>query len=103
MSSTCSVFLIICKEKLAGRNPGRSAGLSTVTALVTTGAVIVETTSTGTALAVSKVMPYAVAASLIGWMIAYGRRAKREGERLAAAAEAANAAAPPARALETAG
>jgi len=40
---------------------------------------------------------------LIGWMIAYGRRAKREGERLAAAAEAANAAAPPARALETAG
>ena len=54
--------------------------------------VIVETTSTGTALAVSKVMPYAVAASLIGWMIAYGRRAKREGERLAAAAEAASAA-----------
>ena len=49
--------------------------------------VIVETTSTGTALSVSKVMPYAVAAPLIGWMIAYGRRAKREGERLAAAAQ----------------
>jgi hypothetical protein len=48
--------------------------------------IIVETTSTGTALAVSKVMPYAVAAALIGWMIAYGRQAKRRGERLAAAA-----------------
>jgi hypothetical protein len=48
--------------------------------------VIVETTTTATALTVSKVMPYAVAAALVGWMIAYGRRAKREGERLAAAA-----------------
>jgi hypothetical protein len=48
--------------------------------------IIVETTSTGTALAVSKVMPYAVAAALIGWMIGYGRRARRSGERLAAAA-----------------
>jgi hypothetical protein len=48
--------------------------------------VIVETTSTANALAVSKVMPYAVAAALVGWMIAYGRRAKREGERLAATA-----------------
>jgi hypothetical protein len=48
--------------------------------------IIVETTSTGTALAVSKVMPYAVAAALVGWMIAHGRRAKRRGERLAAAA-----------------
>ena len=48
--------------------------------------VIVEMTSTVTALAVSKVMPYAVTAALVGWMIAYGRRAKRSGERLAAAA-----------------
>jgi hypothetical protein len=47
--------------------------------------VIVETTSTGTALAVSKVMPYVVGALLAGWMVLYGRRAKREGERLAAA------------------
>jgi len=47
--------------------------------------VIVETTSTGTALAVSKVMPYAVGALLVCWMMLYGRRAKREGERLAAA------------------
>ena len=51
--------------------------------------VIVETTSTGTALAVSKVMPYAVAAVLVGWMIGYGRHAKREGESIAAEAEAA--------------
>ena len=50
--------------------------------------IIVETTSTATALAVSKVMPYAVAAVLAGWMFAYGRRARREGERIAAAAEA---------------
>jgi hypothetical protein len=48
--------------------------------------VIVETTSTGTALTVSKVMPYAVGAVIVAWMIAYGRRARREGERLAAAA-----------------
>jgi hypothetical protein len=48
--------------------------------------VIVEMTTTATALTVSKVMPYVVAAGLAGWMTAYGRRARREGERLAAAA-----------------
>ena len=48
--------------------------------------VIVETTSTGTALAVSKVMPYAVAGLLALWMVFYGRRARRQGERLAAQA-----------------
>lgn len=47
--------------------------------------VIVEITSAGTALAISKVMPYTVAALLVAWMIAYGRHAKRKGERLAAA------------------
>jgi hypothetical protein len=46
--------------------------------------VIIETTSTGTALAVSKVMPYAVAGALVGWMVLYGRRARRAGEREAA-------------------
>jgi len=51
--------------------------------------VIVETTSTGTALALSKVMPYAVAGVLVGWMFLYGRHARRQGERMAAAAEAA--------------
>jgi hypothetical protein len=51
----------------------------------------VETTSTATALIISKVMPYAVGAILAGWMVAYGRRTRREGERLAAAAQAAAA------------
>ena len=54
--------------------------------------VIVETTSTGTALAVSKVMPYAVGGVLAAWMVLYGRHARRQGERIAAAA--AQAAAP---------
>jgi hypothetical protein len=59
--------------------------------------VIVETTSVGTALAISKVMPYAVGAVLTGWMFLYGRHARRQGERLAASAEAAaQAAAQPA-------
>src|SRR5712691_263624 len=55
--------------------------------------IIVETTSTGTALTVSKVMPYVVGAALAAWMFAYGRRTRREGERLAAAASAASASA----------
>jgi hypothetical protein len=48
--------------------------------------VIIETASTAMALTVSKVMPYAVAAVLVGWMKAYGQRAKRKGEQLATAA-----------------
>jgi hypothetical protein len=50
--------------------------------------IIVETTSTGTALTVSKVMPYVVGAAIVAWMIAHGRHARREGERLAAEAKA---------------
>jgi len=46
--------------------------------------ILVETTSTGTALTVSKVMPYAVGAAIVAWMLAHGRRVQREGERLAA-------------------
>src|SRR3977135_1765507 len=49
--------------------------------------IIVETTSTSTALTVSKGMPYVVAAALFAWMFAYGRHARREGERLAAEAQ----------------
>jgi hypothetical protein len=45
--------------------------------------VIVETTSTGTALGISKTMPFAIAGLLVGWMTLYGRRAKRRGERAA--------------------
>ena len=52
--------------------------------------IVVETTSTGTALTVSKVMPYAVGAAIVAWMLAHGRRARREGERLAAASAAAS-------------
>jgi hypothetical protein len=47
--------------------------------------VIIEMASTGTALAVSKIMPYVVAALLIGWTNVYGKRSRRRGERLAAA------------------
>lgn len=47
--------------------------------------VIIEIASTGTALLVSKIMPYAVAALLIGWTNLYGQRARRRGERQAAA------------------
>jgi len=50
--------------------------------------VIVELTTTAIALTVSKAMPFAVAAGLAGWMTVYGRRTKREGERLAAQAQA---------------
>jgi hypothetical protein len=41
--------------------------------------VLVETTSTGTALAISKAGPYIVAALLVPWMMIYGMRAKRRG------------------------
>ncbi|HEY6275203.1 MAG TPA: VC0807 family protein [Streptosporangiaceae bacterium] len=58
--------------------------------------VIIETTSTGTALAISKVMPFAVAGVLVAWMLVYGQHAKRKGERLAAANRAAYSEAPPA-------
>lgn len=48
--------------------------------------IIVESTSTGTALALSKMMPYGVAVVLAVWNVNYGRRAHRRGERLGAAA-----------------
>ena len=58
--------------------------------------VIGQETSAGTARAVSKVLPYAVAGVLIAWTGGYGRDQKRQGERMAAegaaAAEAAEAA-----------
>ena len=57
--------------------------------------VIVEFTSTGTALGISKVMPYVVAGVLAAWNVAYGRQARRKGERLGAEAAARAEAAPP--------
>jgi hypothetical protein len=56
--------------------------------------VIVENTSTGTALAISKVMPYAVTGILVLWMVLYGRHARRQGERPAAQAAAPEPALP---------
>jgi hypothetical protein len=54
--------------------------------------LIVQETSAGTALTVSKVLPYAVAGVLIVWTVAYGRLQKRRGDRMAAAYAAAAAA-----------
>jgi hypothetical protein len=51
--------------------------------------LIVQETSAGTALAVSKVLPYAVAAALIAWTVGYGRYQGRKGERMAATYAAA--------------
>lgn len=53
--------------------------------------VIVETTSTGTALVISKTMPFAVTGLLVGWMALYGQRAKRRGERAGQVARDASA------------
>jgi len=50
--------------------------------------IVVELTSGGTALAISKIMPYAVAGVLAAWTALYGQRAGRRGERLGAAAAA---------------
>src|SRR5258706_6465073 len=47
--------------------------------------LIVQNPPAGTALATSKVLPYAVAAVLAAWTAGYGRYHKRQGERLAAA------------------
>jgi hypothetical protein len=43
--------------------------------------VIVELTSTGTAFAISKVMPYVVAGVLGAWTFGYGNWSRRRGER----------------------
>ncbi len=56
---------------------------------------IVESTSAGSALGISKVMRYAVAGLLIAWNIAYGRRARRKGEAQGAAARARGEVPPP--------
>lgn len=47
--------------------------------------VIVYNTSTGTALASSKVTPFLWAALLSAWTFSYGARQKKKGERMAAA------------------
>jgi hypothetical protein len=62
--------------------------------------VIVQNTPAGTALAISRVMPYAVAGLLCVWTVGYGRYQKRRGERLAAAAADGPAAADAAAAAD---
>jgi hypothetical protein len=56
--------------------------------------VIVYNTSTGTALAISKVTPFLFAAVMVAWTIAYGMHHKKKGERLAAASGEATEASP---------
>jgi hypothetical protein len=51
--------------------------------------VIVELTSTGAALALSKVLPFVVAGVLIAWTIGYGNWSRRRGERAGAGQAAA--------------
>jgi hypothetical protein len=46
--------------------------------------IIVYNTSTGTALAISKVMPFLFGAIFSAWTVAYGARQKKKGERMAA-------------------
>jgi hypothetical protein len=52
--------------------------------------VIAATAPAGTALAISRVMPYAVSAVMATWTITYGGAQRRKGERLAAAARGAD-------------
>ena len=47
--------------------------------------VIVYNTSTGTALAISKAIPFVFLAILSAWTVASGAHHKRKGERMAAA------------------
>jgi hypothetical protein len=56
---------------------------------------VVESTTTGSALAITKLMRYAVVGVLIAWNVAYGRRARRRGEAQGAAARARGEMPPP--------
>jgi hypothetical protein len=55
--------------------------------------VIVETVSTGGALAISKALPFGVTGVLAGWTWVYGQSARRRGERMGAEMAAAQEAA----------
>jgi hypothetical protein len=46
--------------------------------------IIIYNTSTGTALASSKVTPFVFAAIFSAWTVAYGTRQRKKGERMAA-------------------
>jgi hypothetical protein len=49
--------------------------------------IIIYNTSTGTALASSKVTPFVFAAIFSAWTVAYGTHQKKKGERMAAASQ----------------
>ena len=66
----------------------------TYLAVAATHIAIVETQSAGTALSISKVLPYPVLAILIAWTVAYAKRGQRQGERAEAAGRAARATTP---------
>jgi hypothetical protein len=53
--------------------------------------VIIYNTSTGTALAISRVMPWLIVGLMSAWTVAYGTYRRKKGERLAAAAGAGQA------------
>jgi hypothetical protein len=57
--------------------------------------VIVESTSTGSALVISKVMPFVMGGVLAAWNVAYARQSRRTGERLGAEAAARGDTPPP--------
>ena len=72
-------------EAIAAAMPAGLGTVATVGGEAAVRVMIIEIAPVGTALLVSKVMPYAVAALLIVWTQAYGKRARRRGERLTAA------------------
>jgi uncharacterized membrane protein len=57
--------------------------------------IIIETATTGTAQASSKLMPPAVAALIVIWNVSYAKRSRREGELAARAARARGEPPPP--------
>jgi intracellular septation protein A len=56
--------------------------------------VIVYNTSTGTALALSKITPFLFAGIMVAWTVAYGTHHKKKGERMAAAVREVTEASP---------
>ncbi len=54
--------------------------------------VIIYHTSTGTALAISKITPFLFAGIMSAWTVAYGTRQRKKGERMMAAASVATGA-----------
>ena len=88
LRSIAKIVIIDVAAPLIAYSLLRSAGMSTVTALVLSGVFLVYNTSTGTALSLSKVMPYIWVGIFVAWTVAYGRYQGKKGERMLAAAAA---------------